>query len=114
MQHEHGHGNTIIAQGKAASEGFSSAGHLQIEHTQKLQQVRLGAHRDPKQALEASAHIRVADELHRQRCAGLNPAYYPASLAHHHAVQQGRMRVLECDWPKGYKDKDGICLAELL
>ena len=20
----------------------------------------------------------------------------------------------ECDWPKGYKDKDGICLAELL
>ena len=56
----------------------------------------------------------ASDELHRQRCAGLNPAYYPASLAHHHAVQQGRMRVLECDWPKGYKDKDGICLAELL
>ena len=33
---------------------------------------------------------------------------------HNHAVLQGLMRVIECDWPVHYKNTDGICLAELL
>ena len=56
----------------------------------------------------------TSDDEHAARCMRFNPAYYPASLAHNHAVLQGLMRVIECDWPVHYKNTDGICLAELL
>lgn len=51
---------------------------------------------------------------HRLRCQSLNGAYYEPSRAYSHAVQQGMMRILECDWPQRFKETDGICMAELL
>ena len=49
---------------------------------------------------------------HAARCQRLNPPYYASVRAYDNACRHGKLRVVQCDWPKGrFEDRDGFCAA---